>query len=402
MRHAFGVCMVLVLAGSLCAAVGDLTPVAVEADPAMSDVSFVGQHDSFAKRKAGDGTVNEHAMITTLRRSDGARGMGFSVKVAIDSRSADAKSPDVIRFDWTGKGKFGDNLVPLKALTTKGSFNARVGPATVEATIGGKTFPVHVAGSYYKSGTFRYIRLRFGTGLEGSCRFGDKVLRVRIVDGNGNLRCGDPALPNVKSGKPRGILPGDLLRIDGGKGAQTVFYGQRVQVDGTWYAVKVAHEKRKIAAAAVDVKTGRVRVRHEKWSATLVGTNHLLKLSGGSEAIDVPVDQYVVVDYDERRPEANDQARLVCYGREARLGRAKLFDVAAGKVTELAIGSQLIGSVKVSTVGRTRRLSLVLTDQSGATVGSLSASNGRRPPAPQVKIYDSSGAIVHTGKMEYG
>jgi hypothetical protein len=398
MRKLITVAVVAFLVGPSLAEVGEVAPVSVRVHHSTFSRPLL-THE-FAKCAEGDGTVNEHAIIATMRGPD-----GMVVKAAIDSGKPDAEQADVIRFDFTGKGTFQD--APLVAIRIQGSGSdmsyARFGPVTLVSRTDGRELPVSVEGYYHKRARSRYMYVHATTALEGECRFGDIIRRVRLVDLNSNLRCND----KTRLDSPGQLSLGDTVLVADEEGSfhpsgLGSFYGQRLQVAGDWFAVTLSEDSTRISAEAVVVETGRIRVPHEQWSAMLLGREHLLRVSGGAEPIVVPADSYAVVDYKEQ-PIGQTRAMLLCAGREALAGRGKRFEVRPDAVTELTIGSPLTARLEIAKYGRDqRRFSLKLTDAAGCSVGNLTNTSGQRPGPPTLEVRDSSGEVVHSGKMEYG
>jgi len=397
MKRAVGLIILLGLAPLVEGAVGDLKAIPVAPRQALQQASFRAETDGFAKAGGGDGLTSKHATVATLKAGEAV------IKAALDSKSPTGEVPDLIRLDLSGKGNFkGCPTLPLKLRGASGSTSAGIGPATIQTQRDGKAVLLHVRGYYYVRGSYRYLYMQFGTALEGSCAFGAKTCRVRIIDGDGNFRCGDPAKMKVKDGKAGEIAMGDTLQVFGGdRGAsvQRLFFGQRVKVDGKWYEVKISPDGSKVSAAEAKVEMGQVRIPREQWSATLVGTKHFVMLSGWAAPVKVPAGEYVFMAYTEMH---KDRARLRCFGGRAPQGTLKVFTVSAGKVTDLVAGSPMTAGVDVKSRDATTEFSLRLLDASGATVADLAIANGQRPDAPRIEIHDAAGKKIYDGKMRYG
>ena len=409
MRTSVGLCILLSLAASVHGAAGELRPVEFQPGQALRQQGLNAYGQRFAKRTAGDGTVNEHAMVAVVRSGEPA------MRVAVDAKSPDAKAPDVVRLDLAGKGRFDDEtVVPLAGTQQGTTFHGQVGPATIRVRIGGRTIPVRVTGSYYRSNTYRHLALMLGTAAEGDCRFGGKTRRVRIVDGDSNLRIGDPATRTKSGSRVVGLGAGDTLVIDQGDGTfggsvLRTYLGSPVLMDGVWYEVTVTGGGTKVAAKPLALKTGRIRVPHEQWSATFIGEKSFLTVTGGKGPVSLPADRYIITDYRET-VEVGDgkMATLSRSGRrEAYAGKARVFDVPADKTTDIAVGSPLSAGLAISKPGgifsaRQVRIDLELTDSSGAAIGGLTVPGVGRPACPTVSVFDAKGSPVYNCKLEYG
>ncbi len=404
-----GLAALVAVAIPIRAEVGDLQPVACPAASALMARPLYAQAQNFAKAPEGCGTVNPHAVVATLRSGD------LVIKVAIDSAKADAATPDVLRLDFSGAGKFADAaVVPLKMQPTGGDYvNASFGPTTVSIQRDGKAIPVSVEGSYNKSSTYRYLNMFLGTGMDGRCAFGDKTYPVRIVDGNHNLRFGDT--PNVfqqggrvrsRAGGPQ--LSADTLIVDTGEGFDQSktksFFGQPVLVDGAWYDVKLSEDASKISAKPSEAKTGTIQIPQKQWTAKFIGGKYVLVLSGTDKPVAVPADSYVIADYQITIPgQSGLPSAMLMAGRMALYGQeGKLVEVPEGQTVSIPIGPPLTGSIQASQSGRTVNFSLKLADAAGSSVDYLTLAGGRQPPEPHVEVFDKAGKSVYTGKMQYG
>jgi len=390
------------LATALAAWAGELTPVACDGELALGLQSLYIASTSFKPPQADAGLVSSQARVGKgeLQR--------WSIKVAIDSSTADAKAPDVIRFDFSGTGKFtGEPAAALKpAAESEGLYRATFGPVEVKAVVNGKQVPFMVSGQYIKSGAFRQVQLTLCTAVQGKCSFGGRELAVRIVDGDNNFRFGNAWQKRV-FGKNVAIVTGDTVAVDLGDGTFTkdvrkACCGSPVEVGGKWYEVALSPDGKQVSARQVEVAGGMIHIDHPKWSAMLIGDKFILPLEGGPEPIAVPADQYVMRSYEEFS--APDDK-----GRRARLGvgisptaASSQVAVEAGKTVELTIGSPLNATVKADKQAQQVMLSLVLTDAAGRPVTGLATCDGRQPPEPQVAVKDAAGKPVYQDSLGYG
>jgi len=401
------VCLVTALAA---AEVGQLKFVESQPKKSASPAPVPLYTRTFAVAAPDCGTVNPKAKVATV-----GSGGAVALKVAVDSAEAGAEEPDLIRFDFSGKGNFKDKpTLPLKKLASRSSYKRyQVGPGTLQVPRGEETAPVHVAGLYYVRGTtFRYLTMMLSVAAEGSCRFGDKVLGVRVIDANGNLRVSDTVKISLKDGKvmgaQRGRLGSDMVLIDTDgetfrKKALEVPCGHRVRLGDTWYEVSVSDDA-KITAKEVKVATGKVRIPHDRWSMTLINAEHMLSLSGGRDPVEVPAGQYVATNYREYvgSPGASRPA-MVAAGRRVLYGaKSAVLTVEAGKTAEWAIGSPLTARAAVSQRSGTVHFRAEIKDAGGTDVDYVHGAKGARPQPPSVTVLNAGGEQVYQGKMKYG
>jgi hypothetical protein len=392
------------LATALAAWAGELTPVACEADLALGIQPVYVQGTGFKPGQADSGLVSSLARVGTIS------GTGWSFQLAIDSSTADAKAPDVVRLDFTGKGKFaGAPTAALKpTASSEGLFRATFGPVEVKAAVNGAQIPITVSGRYINlnSGQYRQLQLTLGTAMQGKCRFGDSELAVRIVDGDNNLQPGN-AWQKRAFGKNVAVVTGDTVAVDLGDGTfakdvRKACYGSPVEVGGKWYEVAVSPDGKQVSARPVEMEAGNIHIDHPKWSCMIIGEKFILPLEGGPEPVAVPAGAYVMRSYEEFS--APDDK-----GRRARLaigippaGKSSEVTVEAGKTAQIAIGSPLNATVKAVKQAQQVMLSLVLTDAAGRQITGLATYDGSMPPAPQITVKDAAGAQVYQNTLEYG
>jgi hypothetical protein len=228
---------------------------------------------------------------------------------------------------------------------------------------------------------------------------------VRLIDGTGNLKFTDAAKPLLGNGRPVSYQPGDTVLVDAGdgtfaKGAWKGFYGQPVVVDGKAYKLTVSTDGTKVSAEPLAAELGKIKADQGNWNAILAGKKNVLYVSGGKEAVDVPADEYAVLQYQVTR-EGDSKASVSGRGAQDKSSYYTPVPVAAGKVTDLAIGAPLKAVVEGHKGGDSIALSLVLTDAGGGRITSL-ATPGGMPDPPKVTIVDANGGIVHKATLEYG
>jgi hypothetical protein len=392
---------VTAIAGWASAEVGDLTYKSCPPGLAITSSPVYASYQDLAASAGAkvEGVVNAHATIATVPIGEKA------IKVAVDSKEPNTAVPDVVRFDFTGEGKFNDKSVaPLKVRGEKdpsGDLQGQIGPASFEMQFDGRTIPVTVDGYYYRfsARSYGYVDLAFQTCAEGECAFGEKVRQVRIIDGDCNLKVGDVAKTDGST------VRGDTLIVAEGKGfmAQVAraFYGQPVLIDGTWWDVSISADGKKVSARKADVQTGELKINHPQWTATLAGKKYILQLHGTDKPVSIPADAYRVISYSESLPTKDDRtssASLYCYDR----GNAPVIDVPAGKTAEPAIGSPVKIGLDVTVRNGFAVFSMTQLDAAGQTVGAVMIPPRGRPEAPVLEVYDAGGKQVYTGTMAFG
>jgi hypothetical protein len=393
---------------------GDLKPCICDPRTAMSDMAdavAIGQE--FIKPPEGAGTVNPGAVITTLA------GLG-NVKVAVDAAKADAKAPDTIRFDFTGQGKFSDAFsTPLEVVEQPGApnemFQGTLGPATFDFKNGDKVVKVSVYGSYTRmsvpasfsfhlpgmkpsSTVYRNLVVTMICAAEGTCDFGGKSYKVRLLDGNRNFKLGD-----ASKVEDAGRIVGDVLLVDTGDGAfsmasktvsfKKVFVGQPVILDGKAYAVTINDDASRIQAAKADVPMGMVKIDHPNWAARFIGKKYHSDVIGTDKPDWLPADTYTIKSYGENGEGHSEIAIRQMAGAA---------EVAAGKTTDVKVGSPLTVGLSAQQSGGNVEFNLDCKDVSGSQVVGIGNLKSEPPPPPKFTVLDSSGKQVYQAALEYG
>jgi hypothetical protein len=399
---------------------GELKPAACDPEAAGVGPAYCV---SFDKPPKDCGTVNPKAVVGKVMTSNHYSGQasGLYVSVAIDSKDADSKAADAVRFDFTGQGKF-DNatMVPLTAtdelVGPKKNPVMQVGPGTIAVKRDGKQYLVSVKGKYmaFDPGDGRCVRqlvLQMAAAAEGQCDFGNKSHKVRMVDTTGNMSFTDPAALAVLDADWTVAyikVIGDTVLIDTGDGSFTstvkAFYGQPAMVDGKWYVVSASDDQTKVTANAVDVPSGTIKIDHPFWTATFVGTKYYQTVTGDANVLTLPADTYTIVNY-VQRPDAKSKAGFTVpnYQQSSPAAiHAKTIAVAAGKNVDVTIGSPLQPTLAVNVATGAVNFNLKCTDASGSPVTSLTDEKGAMPAAPSFTIVDSNGKQVYQATLAYG
>ncbi len=397
------VAIVLVALAAVVSA-GEVKPVATDAQHGIQPRNFYAYQELFRKPADRSGTVNPNAVVAVTRPP-------MPVAIAIDSAEPDAAAPDVIRFDFTGKGVFtSDNAVPLKPVGQgRNVMDWQFGPAEVTIRRGETAVPARVQGNYHRRESYRYLNFTVGTALEGQCEITGATYTVRIVDADGNLTPGDRAEPIVRSGALCGRSAGDSLLLVGPNGKTDVYvYGQPIRIDDAWYDVKLTDDRASVSAEKLDLPTGSAHIDHDDWSILMVSKDCVFWHRGGAASFAVPAGEYFVAEYTEnvRSPDGRRQVGQINIGTNSGPGTSARIDprghtltVKSGETAELAIGSPLTAWVTARDAGSGRYvLSLEETDAAGIKPAYVMRSG----ETPKVRILDAEGAEVYKCTLEYG
>ena len=374
---------------------GDLKPVSVSPVGVPRTQSYNCQ--LFVPRTEGDGTVSKNAIVGTVTMA------GKQVKIAIDSNSPDANKPDVIRFDFTGAGKFGQtNVVPLQLRNT-GQTDFMYGQfrgGDLVFDLNGKSIPVYVEGQYQRYTGGRNLYFTAVTGLEGTCEIGGKMHNVQITSGAGDFKIGQTTR------RQGSIIRGDivLLDYDPNRTSRIYFLDQPIQADGKWFKLKLSDDQSRISAEPIEIATGEIKTDLKVQSAkiTLAGKKNFLVVGVSDKPITVPADNYVIVDYSHVIPP-------VAFNFSP-AGKDVMLEVKGGSSVVIPIGKALIAKLDVSTHDGMATFNLSETDNCGMRArvsfagGPVEGDIQQKMEAakPKVFVYDSDGKEVYKATLEYG
>jgi hypothetical protein len=330
--------------------------------------------------------------------------MPGGVQIAIDSAKPDATQPDLVRLDFSGKGKFTGAptaSIKMRPSGSRGATMGTVGPVIVAVKRDGQSIPVFIRGTYWKQNTSRGLSLMLTSAVEGSCKFGAKTYPVRVIDGNSNLKFTDALKPPYR---PSTTMAFDRITVGDSNGAFSrnsagSYVGQPISVDGKLYSVDISGMK--IKATPMKIAGGSVKVNAPRWSCTLVGKKYYLSLTGGKAPVSVPADEYVTANYTVFTGSDPRKRCATIRGYGSYRG-GKAFTVGSGQTVDLALGAPIEATVLASKRAGKVSINLMMKDPLGGRISSITTEEGKRPPAPSIDVVDKSGKTVYTAKLEYG
>lgn len=337
----------------------------------------------FSRPTEGIGTVHRNAMVAVS--TDGP----LRFAVAVDSDTADAPQPNLLRVNTSGVADFRN--APTLPLTPRSEGQSpaseyAIGPGAATLRLDGQDIPVTLHGNYVRQPGHRDLKLGLECALQGRCQFGGRTLAVRIADGDGNGRIGDLVAPMRQDGRLVGRTPGDTVNIDltdgtfaDGTRVIRAMYGQPAYIDGAWWDVRVSSDRRTVSAQRLAQDAGRIRIPNANWEAMVIGANYVFReyCDPSTHTFPLPPGRYVVMRYKQWiTPDMTDaQPALLVETPFDRNGPFLLkgdeptFEVAAGKTIDLPIGTPFQPRLQVTpgALAGQYHISCRLTDASGAT-----------------------------------
>jgi hypothetical protein len=366
---------------------------------------------SFAKARGEPGLVHANARISTVGSYAGKK-----VICAIDADSADAKTPNLIRFDFSGKREFTEAVVlPLTGHSEENYFQATFGPKNVVVRQGDAEIPVCIEGDYTRmEATYRWCEVYLGSAIERTVTIGETSYPVRFVDGNSDLDFADKyRRPSTSPYGGYEQTSADTVIIGSEDGSfddrsTSAFYGQPIAIGGGWFRLDLPDGEQAIEATALNLKGGKLKLEADSWYAIVENDAYYFELNGGPTPVALPVGDYHLRYFMSRpREDASARGPILAvgtpYGRDQTRPNPDIH-IKEGETFTLGVGAPLQARVEANKGRQDRQvyLSLALTDASGRRVSSLSNAKGSSPKAPTIKVFGADGKQVHSATLEYG
>jgi hypothetical protein len=336
---------------------------------------------AFKTPAQSSGTVNGKAVMLKLERD------ALRMAVALDSKTPETPTYDVLRLDATGQGNF-ENAVEVPWLfmgsdpPPNQSFRYTFVHPCVSLKDGNRILQAALKADFEERRGQQTFRMNLFTCSVGKCAIGAKTHDVFLIDSDGNLRVDGVFRVTSLAGRDHVLGSGDVIVVDlpktkpprpfwGTSEERRVtwsYYGHPLLVDGALYEVTVSEDGARISAKPYEGKTGFVRIDHPLWEAEIANETRVIVLNGGTAPVPVPVGRYRVLQYWEWSPEGGqgaDVQPLHLWRPESAVGKEFWIEVREGQTLETPIGSPLLGQLAVTQEGRTLRFKITLADAGG-------------------------------------
>lgn len=247
----------------------------------------------------------------------------------------------------------------------------------------------------------RYL-LVYPVGLRvGTVKLGGKSYAIAISDGNLDGRYDGMFAPEGSYDWLGIDRNGDRILDDDSRSSEEIVPLPRLLNAGdAYYSVKVAPDGSSVALQKADPRLGVLDVDCPWAMLTLLGPcgRHQLKAAQGKW--ELPAGRYSaeVVTLRQR----DDKARLWEVTSYGNTGKLRDFEISEGATLSLKAGPPLQIRPQVSQDARTVRIALATLGRAGEQYSAAATRDGRRSPAPKVRILDESGKVLDSGRFEYG
>lgn len=229
-----------------------------------------------------------------------------------------------------------------------------------------------------------------GGGYEGPVKIGQREAHCSLFDSNGNGAFDDAYLDLQRS---------DQIHMDLGTTLIPARAGKYIQIEGTLYRLTIARDGSFVELAPPkDAVMGIVRVAEDVGKLSLGGSNGLLFMKVTDGMVTLPVGKYRVNRWERQR---TDSAGVRWKLTGAAPAKATVLEVTTDRPGKLDLAGPILASVSArGQRGSHGFFNPKLTGPHGQRV--TITRNGRRPPAPKLRIRNESGSYDRRFTFEYG
>ena len=238
----------------------------------------------------------------------------------------------------------------------------------------------------------------------GKLELEGQMVKVLLVDANGN------GLFDDKGGPGRGdVLLVDVNgngKLDRIRGRAYPYFGGEVlpltpllHIDSCYYNCEVPPSGSTLKLNAVEPEMGSIAVGGEGLQVQLIGPVYVNTSGAGPKSLGVPIGKYSLVQVKETRKDKSGKD----FSIEAMAGGVATgaIEVKAGETVSVEPSKlvKVVGTIHQQ--GQNRQIGVEFLTETGLRITNATAGRGR-PKPPKYEILDSSGALVASGKLEYG
>lgn len=295
--------------------------------------------------------------------------------------------PDSLYIDSNGDGRLSDET-PVSAYRVD-QYNRYFGPVKVVFQIADGPVTYHLNLRYYQAGGTPRLYVSAGGWYEGDITVGGIRKHCTLLDYNANGAFDDQSSAPAQS---------DRIAISTDTGAEPMFLGKYVNVDGTLCELEVARDGAFVKLAeAESVTYGTVHTPECISAVTVGGENGQFVLNPENGSIRLPVGAYRVTAWMvERKDDNGAQWRLTATSSS----KATAIDVCEKTAVGLQIGEPIVAALSASEKDGTYNFSQNLQGLCGERV--TLTRNGAQPQAPRLNIRNEDGTYDRTFSFSYG
>ena len=310
---------------------------------------------------------------------------GGSLMIALD-RSGTSRVRDRLFIDSDGDGSLKDEAAVIAYKTE--SQHSNFGPVKVFFEVEDGSITYHLNFRLCDHGS-RYLFIRPGGWYEGTITVGGKEHQCILIDRNVNGTFNDKSM-NAEDC--------DRIQIgeDDDKGIH--FVGNYLEIEGDLHYLEVARDGEYVKiTAAEDVTFGKVKMPKPIIEFAAGGENGLFVRKPEDGVCSLPVGQYLIDHWTTARKDDAGNNWVIQGKRFSKSGR---FNVTEDEEIQLSIGEPVISTLTTRDRRGNRYFSQDLKGKLNESI--YITRNGKRPPAPKLRIISRDGTYDRTFDFRYG
>ncbi len=308
-----------------------------------------------------------------------------SLRIALD-RSETSRVRDRLFIDSDGDGSLKDETAVIAHKTS--SQHASFGPAKVvfEGEDGSITYHLNFRLCDHGS---RYLFITPGGWHEGTITVDGKEHHCILIDRNVN---------GIFNDKSMNAEDCDRIQIGKDDNKDIRFVGNYLEIEGSLHHLEVARDGAYVKlTAAEDVTFGNVHMPASITEFAACGENGLFVRKPEDGVCSLPVGRYCIDHWTtERKDDAGNSWKL----QGSRFSESGHFSVSEAEKTELSIGEPVISTLTTRDRRGQRYFSQNLKGKLNEYV--YITRNGKRAPAPKLRIKGKDAAYDRTFDFRYG
>jgi hypothetical protein len=310
----------------------------------------------------------------------------------------DPSKPVKLYVDTPGTG----DLSAAQPLTPGGPENMGMyGPVAI--TVGPATTKLR----FQVLGNGQLLLVSPGGYMAGEVKLADQTYRVAAVCNSGDGRY-DKALqlPLSRAAPPEFNILAIDLNQDGRFDPNTLEAGEvmplarMVKVKDVYYNVTLAPDGSSVRLEKADPGMGTIDVGSPDVEMMVLSDAGFQRFSGAGGKWQAPAGHYMALQVQLAKTDAQG-AKWTLSGSGA--GKLESFEVRKGETLAMKLGPPLVTKVDATPAGEgTISIGMALEGQSGERYAPGAAKTGAVQSPPELKILDTSGKVLATGKFEFG
>lgn len=243
----------------------------------------------------------------------------------------------------------------------------------------------------------------------GMVRLGENFYNVGVIDGNFDGRYDKILSVPMEHSRHPGCDSFVIDRNQNGKFDSKEVYSQfselmpfskMVKVEDTYYRIDIASDASSLELMKVAPEFGTLDVGGENIKLLLWSDAANQFLSGSIRQWRLPAGRYTALSMELNR--TNSLGTRWTLKSSSQTGKLSNFEIRPGEKASIKIGPPFLIKTTAEWSNEKVSIGLNLEGQAGEQYSGVVMKNGRRQPAPRLKIEDETGKVLASGKFEYG